>query len=299
MNRRAPPIRFALACLAALALAPAAVHGQEMLRWNLAAGDELTIEIAQHTTADVSYAGKRTTTQIDFTLELRWKVLSREANQTRIQQSVARVTAKLDSPAGGAQFDSSSAGRPQGRARELAAALGPLAGASVELVLSDRGEVLELRPQGEAAEQLLNQAAPSDGGQTDAAVRQVLRQPLVLLPDEAAAEGATWTESHTLASALGPAEQRTTYRHAGTTEESGQKLARLEWTAQLTLKQPPSGVALKEHAHSGTARFDVGAGRLVRAEQTQKLTTERPFRDTAIVVTLASRQTTTVRSVAK
>jgi hypothetical protein len=293
------PSRFSLACLAALVLAPAAGHGQETLRWNLAAGDELAIEITQHTTADVSYAGKRTTTQIDLSLELRWKVLSREANQTRIQQSVARVTARLDSPAGGAQYDSSAAGRPQGRARELASALAPLAGATMELVLSDRGEMLELRPQGEAAEQLLNQSAPSDGGQTDAAVRQVLRQPLVLLPVEAAAEGATWTESHTLASALGPAEQRSTYRYAGTTDESGQKFARLEWTAELTLKQPPAGVALKEHAHSGTALFDVAAGRLVRAEQTQKLTTERPFRDTTIVVTLASRQTTTVRPAGK
>jgi hypothetical protein len=40
--------------------------------------------------------------------------------------------------------------------------------------------------------------------------------------------------------------------------------------------------------------FSAEEGRLVRAEQVQKLATERPYRETTITVALESKQTTTI-----
>jgi hypothetical protein len=54
---------------------------------------------------------------------------------------------------------------------------------------------------------------------------------------------------------------------------------------------------IKEHAQSGTVRFSIDQGRVVSAEQEQKLITERPYRETTIVVSLSSKQTTTIKPV--
>jgi hypothetical protein len=69
-------------------------------------------------------------------------------------------------------------------------------------------------------------------------------------------------------------------------------------TSKLDLKPSTAKKAttIKEHAQSGVILFSTDQGRVVSAEQTQKLTTERPHRDTTIVVTLQSKQTTTLQS---
>ena len=117
-------------------------------------------------------------------------------------------------------------------------------------------------------------------------------------------------ESSPIAVAAGDFQQVKTYRLAGLTEEGGQSIARLEMTAELDpvgatapgTKLPPGKrpavgkLAVKSHQQSGTVQFAVEAGRVTQAEQTQKLVTERPYRETTIVVTLSSRQTTKVRS---
>jgi hypothetical protein len=166
-----------------------------------------------------------------------------------------------------------------------------------------RGEVLSAKPANEAAEKLL-------AGETDAAgtslvskqaIQQLLRQSLVTLPEQAVAEGDTWTTTTEIDSALGKGPQETTYTYAGTAEHEGEKLAKIDLAAKLDLT-PPAGAAskpvVKEHTQSGTVLFSAQQGRVASAEQTQKLITERPYRDTTIVVTLESKQTTTLKPVA-
>jgi hypothetical protein len=57
-----------------------------------------------------------------------------------------------------------------------------------------------------------------------------------------------------------------------------------------------TALTLKSHEQSGHLLFSPELGRLVSAEQTQKLSTERPYRETTIAVTLTSKQTTTVKA---
>jgi len=91
-------------------------------------------------------------------------------------------------------------------------------------------------------------------------------------------------------------------------ERDGQPIARLEMTAKLDpvaaavppaklppgKKPAPGKLAVKSHEQSGTILFAVNQGRVSEAEQTQKLVTERLYREATIVVTLSSQQKTTV-----
>ena len=63
----------------------------------------------------------------------------------------------------------------------------------------------------------------------------------------------------------------------------------------MLCRLPPDNLKIKEHQQQGTIFFSSKLGRLIEAEQTQTLVTERPYRETTIIVTLTSKQTTTLK----
>jgi hypothetical protein len=287
--------------LASLLLAASTASAQTTLRWQLKQGDRPTIETQQQTTSKVSYVGKETATQIDLAMTLGWEVTAAEDDTFTIKQSVRRLLVRIDSPAAGRiEYDSVKRIQPTGAARDIQLAVAPLLQAELKLTMNDRGEVLDVQPLGEAAEKLLAAGGQQGGAAATASqtMQQLLRQPLVVLPEKEVNPGDAWTRETKLTTPLGPATQTTTYKYVGPAEDD-KDLARIETTGELKLAMPAAaekGVALKEHEQSGAILFSTAAGRLARAEQTQTLVTERPYRETTIVVSLTSKQTTTVTS---
>jgi len=195
------------------------------------------------------------------------------------------------------EYDSSKADRLTGQAKEVAAAIAPLLKTTIEIAMNERGEVLEAKATGEGAEQLA--ASSADLSQpplvSKESIQQLLRQPLVVLPKDPVKAGETWTTKNELTTALGKARQTTEYRYAGEPE------GRIE--VKTELKLDPAGAAakkltVKKHQQTGVVQFDSTAGRLKSAEQTQTLVTERPYRETTIVVTLKTEQKTEVKPAA-
>jgi len=94
--------------------------------------------------------------------------------------------------------------------------------------------------------------------------------------------------------ATGALKLDTTYRLDGLTDQDGKRLAKIGLTAKAT---PGAGakINIKSQDHSGTIVFSADEGRVVEISQTQKLVTERPYRETTILVTLNSTQKTTVK----
>jgi hypothetical protein len=289
------------ACLLHVSLA----FGQTALRWQLNPGEKFTIEAAQKTISDVAYSGKKTTTQIDLTMELSWEVIAADAGKMRLKQTLSRLAVRMELPsASRIEYDSAKgAMRPSGAARQIAAAVAPLFAAVLEVTMNDRGEVLEAKPASQAAEQLI---APVDDPAkpslfSKASIQQLLRQPLAILPERPVSPDETWTTEAELNTALGKARQKTLYRYAGTEEKDGVAVEKIESAAKLELEPSEAGTskpALKEHQQTGTIYFSSSSGRIVSAEQTQKLVTERPYRETTIVVTLTSQQRTVLKPAA-
>lgn len=294
--------------------------GPVLLRWKLRAGQALVVELTQQTKSQVAFSGKVADTTIDLTMRLGWAVTAAADEKITIQQKIERVTARLTTPQGGTgQFDSAAASKASGPARQLADALQPLMGAEVEVTISPRGELLAARPLNKAAEHILAGGASSrvaGGAKADAtdkgagesglsrtSLQQLLRQSFVVFPERKVAIGESWDSATDLETVAGPLVQTLTYRLADVSQQSGDTVGRLAFSAQLaprpiaTASATAGRVSLKSHEQQGSILFSLDRGYLTSAEQTQKLVTERPYRDVTIVVTLSSTQQTTVKTV--
>src|SRR5262249_27378312 len=126
-----------------------------------------------------------------------------------------------------------------------------------------------------------------------AAVEQMLRRPLLVLPERPTNVGETWTVSSERPTAAGPLKIDTTYKLGRMADQNGKPVARIAMSASFTAA-PGGQLTVKSPEHSGEVEFAVDDGRLIKVTQQQKLTTERPYRETTIVVTLVSKQTTTM-----
>jgi hypothetical protein len=209
-------MRSLLATLCTLSLFVGVASAQTELRWKLQPGEQFAVSVAQQTTSDVAYSGKKVATQIDISMELGWTVTAADEKAITIKQSLQRLVLKMESPkVGKVTYDSADKSRPLGPAREVAAAIAPLLSAEILLEMNPRGEVLSAKPANEAAEKLLAaQSDPDTLGSNDA-IQQLLRQSLIVLPEKAVAEGDTWTTTTDISSALGNGKQTTTYSLAG------------------------------------------------------------------------------------
>ena len=303
-------IRPLIILLLVLLAIPATASGQTLLRWKLKADDALRLTIQQETESQVAFSGKSATTKIELAVELDWLVTAADEKEIKLKQTLRGVKLNLQSPEGGViEYDSAAQIKPSGQAREMAESLQPLIGMELAVTMTPRGEVIAAEPANKAAEGLL--ASDKAGEQaiaTRTRVQQLLKQSLVVLPEKEVALNDTWTNTSNLSGAAGEFQQVTTYRLAGLNDQNGKSVAQLEMSAKLDpaaepalpAKLPPGKkpavgrLQVKDHQQKGTIQFAVNDGRVTGAEQTQKLVTERRYRDATIIVTLSSKQATKV-----
>ena len=277
------------------------LNAEQLLRWQLKPGESLTVRIDQQTTSTVAFSGKSAESKIDLGLELLWTVDSAVDDQIKVKQVVQRITFSLQPQTGAAiQYDSLDPARPTGQARQVADAVKPLVGAEVLMTMSDRGQIRESAPANAAAEKLFDGTASNVANVFSLqSLQTLLRQPLAVLPEKAVTADDTWSgEPREITTAAGTFQQLMEYRLVGPVEDGGRKFEKIETTAKLSPvtagAAKASKLTLKSHEQSGTILFSAEQGRLVRAEQTQKLATERPYRETTITVALDSKQSTTI-----
>jgi hypothetical protein len=280
-------VLFAAACPA---------QAQTLLRWKLKPGESLAVTIEQQTDSSVVFSGKRADTKIDLALVLGWNVTAADNNGFKIRQSIDSIRQKLTTQqAGTVEFDSTSKAKATGQSRDLAEALRPLVGAEFDIVMTLRGEITAVEPANEAAKALFAGLESGQGADATAraTVEQMLRRPLLVLPERPTNVGETWIVSSERPTVAGPLKIDTTYRLTSLADQNGKSVARIAMSASFT-PAPGGQLTVKSPEHSGEIEFAVDVGRVTKITQQQKLTTERPYRETTIVVTLASQQTTTI-----
>ena len=303
-----PRMRFGLVFGTALLLASASpAFAQKALRWKLAVGDQLHVNVSQQTTSTVTIAGKPVKTTMEMTLDTEWRVDSADEKQIVTTQSVKRLAVKLQSGDTAAiAYDSAAQAAPVGAAKEVAAAVKPLLeeGASLLITMNTRGEVLSATPNTKLAELWKTRGSKeADDGES---AQELLKRTLVLLPEMQVAAGdagkAKWSQVREAAIAIGKVAQNTEFVYMGEVGQAGQKLEKIDFTSKLTLVP---GVAknlkltLKEQTQNGHALFSAEQGRVVSAEQTQTLVTEAPYRETIITVAVESTVKTVISPVQK
>lgn len=282
--------------LASVFLLPNPLQAQTLLRWKLKPNESLHVSIEQHTDSTVTFTGKSAATKIDLTLVLGWNVVSVDDTGFKIRQTIERIHQKLATPqAATIEFDSASSAKLAGQSRDLADSLRPLVGAEFEMTMTPRGEITAMQPANDSAKALLSALENNaDGDATaKAAVEQMLRRPLLVLSENPVAEMGSWTVSSQRPTAAGPLTIDTKYTLKNLSDQSGKPVANIGITAKFT-PAPGGPLTVKDSSHTGQIQFNVADGRLIEIKQEQKLTTQRPYRETTITVTLDSTQTSTM-----
>jgi len=289
-------VRHVLAAFGFITFLCLSAGAAEPLRWKLKPGDEFLAKIEQHSEVTSSLGGGAPTSiTLDTSMELAWKVTAiDEQGAAKISQRFQRLRMKLELPKSGAiSYDSASEARLTGDAKTIATAVQPLLDAEIKLTLSPRGEVADVELDEAAQKALagLEASNPLKNLLNKEGMTNVLRQSVVVLPEEEVQPGDQWPRTTTLSTALGKFKQTTTFKLLETDTKSPD-VARIETISNLELEEKQASKsrpsALKQQHQRGLILFDNTAGRLTSAGVEQELVTTSMLKDTPIQVKLNS-----------
>lgn len=298
-------LRFQIAGMAlavVISFLPQPAFGQKLLRWKLAAGDKLKVQVEQKTDSTSTINNKVSSTAVELTLDTLWSIEAVENDRIKMAQTVERVRVKMRSVmANAVEYDSAAKSLPTGAVKELAAAVSPLLaeGSSILVTMSSRGEVVSAEPSAKLAELWQPKEAKTAaiaGRKWSDSTQELLKRSLVLFPEKEVQAGAEWTMEREILMPLGKVKQTTSYKYEGEVDDPHGKLDKISSSASLILSQPTKGakVKLTKQSQSGTVLFSATEGRVVEATQTQELATETTYRESTITVAVESSIKTTI-----
>lgn len=268
----------------------------EPLRWKLKSGDEFVATIDQKSEVASTLGGAAPTVMtLEAGLEMTWKVDSvDEQGAAKIIQRFQRLRMKLEMPkAGTISYDSASETKPTGDAKTIATAIEPLLQAEITLTLSPQGEItsVELSEPAQKVVEGLDTNSRLKALLSKEGLSNVLKQSLMVLPEQDLKPGDTWQREADLSTALGKFKQTTTFE-LKPPDAASPDVARIESVSKLDLQQPRADKAraatLKQQQQTGVILFDQAAGRVRSAEVEQVLVTASLLKDTPIQVKLVS-----------
>lgn len=294
-----------------------------LLRWDLPEGSVWTLHVHQQYESRVGFSGKTADTHYDLTMDVTWRVVARQQERMTIRQTVDRIVLEVTPPTGSTlRFDSASQERPAGGpAADLAAAVRPLVGATFELVQTLRGEIDDVQPVGQVAKQWFarSESDPGDPVAVQAALRGVVGQSLLTLPEQAIAPQETWRHVRTVPSPLGQVQVHTTYRLDRPAPHEDKTLWPIRFTAEITVPspaqdeakppaaaqghQPPdltgttrrNPIQVKQFEQSGTVWFSVEQSHPVKAELQNRVWLTHVYRDLSLAADTKLRQQVTLQ----
>ena len=118
---------------------------------------------------------------------------------------------------------------------------------------------------------------------SESAIKQVVEQSILTLPDAGIADGATWNKK--MENKLGPIGTQkfdTTLTYSGVEKRDGLELAKIDTKTEMTFEPNPDSDAdiemeVTEQEGKGSVLFDAKKGRVVESTNEQKMTLEGDF----------------------
>jgi len=268
------------------------VHAEKLLRWKFETGQSYDLRFTQSSHVQRTVKGKSQKLSLQTMMGLTWRIdeIDGDGNAS-ITQTFTRLAAKMDSPTAGlVEYDTDSEEKPRGSAKDLEDALSPLVGTSLRLKISPRGEIKEVSLS-DAANEAIAKAARTGKLKhlfSTEALRSMLRQSLVILPEKEVDDGAKWSVTNELASPLGKLTQENEYIYEGEQEFESTSLDKITVKSTVDLGDKPvlEDLVLKSQEQSGELWFDSERGHFKRIKIDQKMVSQRTYRD--IIIDLES-----------
>jgi len=277
------------------------------LRWQLAAGTELHIQLAQTSKTETTIRDRVTAIAIDTGLDLQWNVDRVDTEGTlHLTQAFTRLWLRSVSPDGKTMaYDSSLPPDSAAETKAIADAVRALLQLRVSISLSNRGEILDVQRPPET-DSLLGDLPALAGWKsllTRDGMQRTLHQALGTLPEGPIDVGSTWTTVRRTESPLGQITATDTYTYEGPSADSNRRLERIRVATQLKLPdagtppRPPERVERQQL--EGIYLFDAAAGFLAESRMTQTLVSEVPYGDGTIQVSTTSSLVTKLARVSR
>ncbi len=223
---------------------------QVQLDWKLPEGSCWRVEVAQSTLTATQTGGRQNEISMETAMELQWVVDEVDADGSmHVTQTCRRFRLKSISPDANEpiQYDSASSREPAEELKPIAGLMRPLIGMRHHIVLSRRGEILNVVLPSETESLLGDLPAMSRWKKmlTKDGINQVLRQSLGVLPKSAVNIGDRWTSTQRVDSPFGELSVETTYQYEGTRRRNARTLQYIRAVMKTT--------AVDEHATKSLA----------------------------------------------
>jgi hypothetical protein len=277
------------------------------LRWNLAPGTLLNVQLTQATRTETTVKDAVTAVQIESGFDVQWAVDRVDVDGTmRLTQTFTRLWLKTVSPDGKSNvYDSASDEEPAADAKAIADAVRTLLRVRIGLSLSRRGEILDVQRSAEM-DSLLGGSPALTGWKallTKEGMSRTLHQALGSLPEAPVNVGDQWTGTREMSTPLGKIVATDTYTYEGPSRDGERVLEGIRVATDLKLAgdaaSPDVAEKLPRQQLEGVYLFDAAAGFLAESRQTQTLLTEVPYAGGKIRVktisTLGARLTRTTQ----
>lgn len=277
-------------------VAGSAAHADTVLKWKFKEGDKLNYALKQKADILIDANGVEFDIKIGQIMDLTWVVKSVAADGTiELAQTVDRIQLKMSTPfTGEFAYDSKDeANAPTGEIWDrLGGPVKALVGGEFLIKLKANGKVDEIKLPEKLAE-LLSEASSGGGGAqammmgggmfSESAIKQVIEQSILTLPDAGIADGATWNKQ--MENKLGPIGKQTfdtTLSYSGVEKRDGLELAKIDTKTEMKFEPNPESDAdvemkVTEQEGKGLVLFDAEKGRVVESTNEQKMTMEGNF----------------------
>jgi hypothetical protein len=266
--------RRTLACLSAallVALAAMPARADAKLRWKFEKGKKYSYVVTQKTGGQGGPQGQKIEqTQV---MDMTWEVKGVEPDGTAdMVQTIDRIQYKLEGPVS-VSFDSKEGKDPSGPLAAAGPLFRALVGAAVELKMSPRGQISDVKLPKQMVDALKN-AGPAGSPFTEEGMKNMISQATLLLPEEAVANGKSWTDAKSVESPLGTMALNSTYTYQGPTTHDGKMVEKIGVDINVDIKPKPDApfqASLTSQDNKGSFFFDNKGGYLMGSEITQKM----------------------------
>lgn len=287
--------RGLLGFLAIWLLMGATAQAQTLLRWKFAKDQRYAITGTQRTEVVTNVSGKAEKAELEMTMELTWQVEAvDDAGTATLKQAFTRLAMKTTAPgAAPVSFDSASATKPSGAAKEMAANVLPLLNVPFEVKMSARGEVQEvtLSEEGQKALEALPALSQLKELLSPAGLTQLFRFGGGL-PEQEVKPSESWTIKEENRLAGGVVNQETQFTLTAVEEQEGVTTAQVTFTGSDQFhpdRDAADRLKIQEQTRSGEWSLNLTAGYVTQATSQLVSKSQRSFRDLLINITIDSK----------
>ncbi len=277
MLRRFSVAIFLLIPLCCTADAQTATAAGSDLRWKLATGQKLQIEIQQQMNQEIEIAGNPTKTSTNTSTWIDWEVKEPDKDgNAQVESKVSRIVMNMDAPmVGKVTIDTQSEQEAAGMAKMIEDALKPVVGVPMTQTMNTRGEILDIQIPEDAQAGLEESSMPPMGSPADM-VKQMARNAAIVFPEGALGVGQTFNSTSEAKTPMGTIKTTHEYTYRGETEFEHRKLHKFDVDMKLQFEGGENAMNAKfdvlEQNSTGTLYFDAEAGHLDSSEITQNMT---------------------------